>query len=605
MAQQTTKGSQMTPISVSDDDYMIAVNAPGTSPSSGIVSVGDLKTHVLTGALTPGNNLSDVGDAATARTNIGVDLSLYTSVSDLASTTAGLGAALVGIQDTGGYFTSATVEGALQELGAGGGGGGFTQEQIEDFVGDMVSGGSVQTLITVSYDDINGELDFVVNNDLASFSNATSNFVAVGDSPTWTGTHDFRTATAVQLKDTLTTIADNIDTTKLIAFDAAAITTGNTRTITMADANVDLADMASATDLASTSASLGAALVGINDAGALITATTVEGALQELAAGGGTDTKEARLTVYNDTGATLTKGTVVYISGYNLANTSPTVAKANATSSATMPAVGVCVADINNAATGEVQMAGIVVGIDTSSGSENDPIYVSTTAGAFTITPPTGATNVVQEIGRIGYTHATSGEIIVQPRLGGNPLADTSAWTDVNDNEILAVGVAASAVNHVKVTNAATGNPAKVSATGDDTNIDLQLEAKGTGVVKGSLVPLAIAISDETTALTTGTAKLTYYLPRNFTVQEIYGCVTTAPTGATLIIDVNHGGATIMTTNKIVIDAGENSTATAATPPTLTTTALTAGTPLTFDIDQVGSTVAGAGAKVTLLGYWT
>lgn len=35
---------------------------------------------------------------------------------DLIATTAGNGASLVGIQDTGGYYTSATVEGALQEV---------------------------------------------------------------------------------------------------------------------------------------------------------------------------------------------------------------------------------------------------------------------------------------------------------------------------------------------------------------------------------------------------------------------------------------------------------------------------------------------------------
>lgn len=45
------------------------------------------------------------------------------------------------------------------------------------------------------------------------------------------------------------------------------------------------------------------------------------------------------------------------------------------------------------------------------------------------------------------------------------------------------VGVA-SAVNEVTVTNAATGNAPEFSATGDDTNIDLKLKGKGTGLVK-------------------------------------------------------------------------------------------------------------------------
>lgn len=39
----------------------------------------------------------------------------------------------------------------------------LTTEQVQDIVGAMVGGGSVQTLIAVTYDDPNGELDFVVD----------------------------------------------------------------------------------------------------------------------------------------------------------------------------------------------------------------------------------------------------------------------------------------------------------------------------------------------------------------------------------------------------------------------------------------------------------
>jgi hypothetical protein len=60
-----------------------------------------------------------------------------------------------------------------------------------------------------------------------------------------------------------------------------------------------------------------------------------------------------------------------------------------------------------------------------------------------------------------------------------------------------------------------------------------------------------------------------------------------------------------MTTNKLRIDATEKTTATAATPPTLTDTALADDAEITIDIDQVGSTVAGAGLKVYLIGRRT
>ena len=42
----------------------------------------------------------------------------------------------------------------------------------------------------------------------------------------------------------------------------------------------------------------------------------------------------------------------------------------------------------------------------------------------------------------------------------------------------------ASAVNYLQVTGAATGNSPVLSAQGSDTNIDLALTPKGTGVVK-------------------------------------------------------------------------------------------------------------------------
>jgi hypothetical protein len=58
----------------------------------------------------------------------------------------------------------------------GGGGGGFTQEQIEDFVGAMLSG-NTETLITVTYQDSDSTIDFVVDNDLSNYDNANSGFI--------------------------------------------------------------------------------------------------------------------------------------------------------------------------------------------------------------------------------------------------------------------------------------------------------------------------------------------------------------------------------------------------------------------------------------------
>lgn len=56
---------------------------------------------------------------------------------------------------------------------------------------------------------------------------------------------------------------------------------------------------------------------------------------------------------------------------------------------------------------------------------------------------------------------------------------------DTNGNELLKVTPTASAVNELTLANAATGNGPTVSATGGDTNIDINFAPKGTGLLKG------------------------------------------------------------------------------------------------------------------------
>jgi hypothetical protein len=55
--------------------------------------------------------------------------------------------------------------------------------------------------------------------------------------------------------------------------------------------------------------------------------------------------------------------------------------------------------------------------------------------------------------------------------------------SDSNANELLSFTTVASAVNHIDVANAATGGRPTISTIGSDTNIDLFITAKGTGVV--------------------------------------------------------------------------------------------------------------------------
>jgi hypothetical protein len=114
-------------------------------------------------------------------------------------------------------------------------------------------------------------------------------------------------------------------------------------------------------------------------------------------------------------------------------------------------------------------------------------------------------------------------------------------------------------------------------------------------------VSIAVACSDETTALTTGTNKVTFRMPHAMTLSAVRSSVTTAPTGATLIVDINENGTTILST-KLSIDATEKTSTTAATPVVISDTALADDAEITIDIDQIGSTIAGAGLKVYFIG---
>jgi hypothetical protein len=113
---------------------------------------------------------------------------------------------------------------------------------------------------------------------------------------------------------------------------------------------------------------------------------------------------------------------------------------------------------------------------------------------------------------------------------------------------------------------------------------------------------LVMAASDETTDLTTGTAKLTFRMPHAMTLTDVRASVNTAPVGSTLVVDINEGGSTILST-KLSIDASEKTSTTAATPAVISDTALADDAEVTIDIDQIGSSTAAKGLKVALIGY--
>jgi len=120
----------------------------------------------------------------------------------------------------------------------------------------------------------------------------------------------------------------------------------------------------------------------------------------------------------------------------------------------------------------------------------------------------------------------------------------------------------------------------------------------GDQLIKNSII---VACGDETTAITTGTAKVTFRMPYAMTLTSIRGSLTTAQTSGTILtMNVKQNGTTVFST-KLTIDNTEKTSFTAAILPVLSITALANDDEMTIDVDQVGDGTA-KGLKVTLIG---
>jgi len=149
----------------------------------------------------------------------------------------------------------------------------------------------------------------------------------------------------------------------------------------------------------------------------------------------------------------------------------------------------------------------------------------STTRAGFTLTIKTvSGTGVTIPAGKTVIVFADGTNVVdvfflkdivedTTPQLGGNLdangnniLIDNGNFIgDENGLEQVKFATTASAVNELSVTNAATGNGPSLSATGDDTNVDLNVTPKGIGrVVLGAAAIQQVAekVTNSATAAT-------------------------------------------------------------------------------------------------------
>ena len=178
--------------------------------------------------------------------------------------------------------------------------------------------------------------------------------------------------------------------------------------------------------------------------------------------------------------------------------------------------------------------------ITVTAGTESSsPVAPSTPSSNFPLaqialaTSTTTITNSLITDVRVPFTVAGSQagmqDVVddTSPSLGGDLDINGRNIDDSNGNEIITFTETGSAVNHVNIANAASGGDATVSAVGDDTNIDLALEGKGTGTVKINGLSTPTSDGSNGDVLTTnGAGALTFSTPTVGLVGNAYGIMS-------------------------------------------------------------------------------
>jgi len=212
--------------------------------------------------------------------------------------------------------------------------------------------------------------------------------------------------------------------------------------------------------------------------------------------------------------------------------------------------------------------------------------------GKFILAGNTSGTTIVNAAAVAGTTTITLPGVTDTLAVLGTAQTFTAAQT-FNDTTLILAG-------------ATSGTTTLKAAAVAGTTIATLPDSTGTIAYKTGIdspkQSFIIAISDETTAITTGLAKATFRVPAAFTVTEVRASLTTVSSSGLPTFDINENGTTILST-KITIDVSEKTSETAVTPPVISDAVLADDAEITIDIDTAGT--GAAGAKIYIIGYYT
>ena len=163
----------------------------------------------------------------------------------------------------------------------------------------------------------------------------------------------------------------------------------------------------------------------IDDSGTIIDLTALTGG----------DADQIVIAATKQSVGTINPGQVVYVAGWNLAEGKIEVELADASSQATMPAIGIARGTITDTVPGDIVAFGDIGSINTNGLSVGDGIFVSETPGAFTTSKPQG-TALIQKLATVTRVDITSGRLFVAGALRSNDLpnlAQQFVWVgDIN-----------------------------------------------------------------------------------------------------------------------------------------------------------------------------
>ena len=209
---------------------------------------------------------------------------------------------------------------------------------------------------------------------------------------------------------------------------------------------------------------------------------------------------------------------------------------------------------LSDSATGLIRFEG------TTADAHETTLQVVEPTGDRQIVFPNASGNVVLDSSTNTLTNKTltsptvNTPTINAPKISG--FSGGGVLQDSSGNEVLELTKTASAVNHVNLTNNATNNNPKITAKGGDTNVGLELEAKGTGkiilnnshVLKQETVNTgsneALSLLLPFTEITKGTAG-TYSIADGVVGQVKY--VVNSGAGNAVITPANFGAGTTLT----------------------------------------------------------